>query len=306
MMEEILVPLDGSRFAEYALPAALSVADRSGARLRLASVVTDVPPVPFTRAGEGRVRGWFEEARSRTEQYLEKVGEKVKEEAGGKLEVRSQVLVGPAIRMLAGELEESPSTLLVMTTHGRGPLERAWVGSVTDGLVRRVTNPILLMRPQKGGEADLGARPAFEQVVIPLDGSETAEAILDSAAEFVSLFQSQVTLLSVLPEPFPVGSSYLPHVVEESVDRDAQKKGFEAYLDEIRGRLEGKARSVSTVVVDAEEVASGILSETERRQADLVAMSTHGRSGVTRLVVGSVADKVIRGGSVPVFVRRAT
>ncbi len=300
MFKDILVPLDGSRFAEFALPAALGIAERSGGRIRLLSAVTEVPPVPFVEGEDGAVKGWFAEARSRTAQYLEDVGERL-QEAGLSAEPETKVLVGPAVRMLAKEIETTHPDLVVMTTHGRGRLERAWVGSVTDGLLRRSASPLLLVRPEKDGEVDLGRTPAFQDILVPLDGSETAEAILGPAEELASLYESRLSLVAVLPHPFPMSSTYLPHVVGEAYDAEEQKKSFRSYLEGVRGRVNKVER---VTVREAEDAARGILEEVRDSSADLVAMSSHGRSGVARVVLGSVTDKVIRGAELPILVCR--
>ncbi len=304
MYKEILVPLDGSRFAEYALPTALSVAERSGGRIRLVSAVTDVPPLPLVEHDEGTVRGWFDEARSRASEYLDDAAAQLRETESA-LEVETKVLMGPAVRMLTEEIEKRPPDLVIMTTHGRGPLQRAWVGSVTDGLLRRANRPLLLVRPKPKEEANLDDRPAFQKMLIPMDGSEEAEAVLSPASELGQLFGSSITLFTVVPELFAVGSSYLPHLVEEQEEQKKRRASFQRYLDELKTRVPADAVRTRTVVGEGEDVASGIIDAAIEEKSDLIAMATHGRSGVARLVLGSVADKVIRGSTVPVLVFRS-
>jgi nucleotide-binding universal stress UspA family protein len=153
------------------------------------------------------------------------------------------------------------------------------------------------------GEADLPARPAFQRSDLPLDGSKVSEAMLPSAAEMARLFEARLLLVSVLPPAFPLGSTYLPHAAEEERKRKERAAELRSYLERTKAELrEQKVEAEAEVVAD-KEPAEAILDHAERVAADLVAMSTHGRGGVARMVLGSVADKVIRAAAVSVFVR---
>src|SRR5512140_1097579 len=156
MYRSILVPLDGSAFREHALPLAAGIARRSGARLRLVHVHDrEVEPelptfTPYRFEGLDAV---FADRRTAAEEgdYLDQVTTRLRE--GTSLELSATVLGGK----LAGALEQfvqgSDGDLLVMTTHGRGPLGRLWLGSVADTLVRRAGKPVLLIRAHEGEEA---------------------------------------------------------------------------------------------------------------------------------------------------------
>jgi nucleotide-binding universal stress UspA family protein len=201
----------------------------------------------------------------------------------------TRILSGPPVRTLHEWILKEGVDQVVMTTHGRGGLERLWLGSVADGLVRHVPAPVLLWRP--GREAvDLTERPSFQRILVPLDGSELAEAIVFWARELARLFAVPVSLVAVFPVPDAPGAEPVGEMEVEN-----RLKELEAYLDAAAGRAREGGIQVDTAVRAGASVADEILSHRKRIGADLVALSTHGRGGITRLLLGSVADKVIRG-----------
>src|SRR5262249_53458191 len=116
--------------------------------------------------------------------------------------VTSDLLEGPVATAVLHRAVATGTDLIIMTTHGRGPLTRLWLGSVADQLLRQAPVPILLVRPQKG-QPDLAWKPKLDRVLIPLDGSDLAETILEPALALGSLVQAHYTLLHVL-EPLIV------------------------------------------------------------------------------------------------------
>src|SRR5690606_20494581 len=155
MYKRIMVPLDGSPFSERALPLAVALAHRSGAELRLVHVL-----VPLAN------KAFLESERSEQE-YLERLAQKITEESG--VRATAVRLVG---RQAVGELSyysaEEGIDLVVMATHGWGGLQRAWLGSVTDGLVREARVPVLAFRPRKKDAPRIDGK-ALERILVPLD-----------------------------------------------------------------------------------------------------------------------------------------
>lgn len=301
MYRKILVPLDGSDFAESALPLALSVAERTGGELHLVAVVTTLPPLMFSEVDESYVKGWFREEGQRAEQYLSKIRDRI---ARDDLPVHTRVLTGGPADSLDERIRKTEVDLLVMTTHGRAPLRRFWIGSVADGLIRRGPCPILLWRPDEEATVDLSDRPVFHHALVPLDGSERSRTILPEVISTAKLFDARVSLVSVAPTFFPLASAYLPHAVEEDQEREVRLKELRAHLEGIVDQLREQGIEADAEVVADQDAAEGILEHRKRIGADLVAMATRGRGGVSRMMLGSVADKVIRGGTVPVLVHR--
>jgi nucleotide-binding universal stress UspA family protein len=299
-MKRLLVPLDGSALAENAISAALGLARRFDAEVHLVSVVSDLPPVPLA-AGDGElITRWFEAEEARAEGYLSAIAERVTSDGGPP--IRTHVRSGPVGRCLQTLADEIEASLVVMTTHGRGAWQRAWLGSVADGMVRQGHRPVLLLRERDTGP--LSATGSPRRVVVPLDGSTASEVALDTVESIVEPGRTTVELLLVLQEPMPMATSYLPHAIAEGGLLEARKEKAQSYLEGVRVRLAEKGHAVETRVVNAGDAGHGILQHLERSGADLVALATRGRGGAARLVLGSVADKVIRTASVPVLVAR--
>lgn len=194
-----------------------------------------------------------------------------------------------------------------MTTHGRGPLSRFWLGSTADGFIRSTFCPILLFRPsdRNAGEVDLASSPpSFCRVLVPLDGSNAAEDILPLAAAVAGMGASMVLLRAVPPAFSAEYPIYLPHAVEVERDLAAAKKEAEAYLHEVQEGLNGSPAPLELKVLTSMDAVDAILKTAEEEGADLIAMSTSARGGVSRLLMGSVADKVVRGTSIPLLLAR--
>jgi nucleotide-binding universal stress UspA family protein len=177
--------------------------------------------------------------------------------------------------------------LTVMATHGRTGLAHVWCGSVTETVLRRAPCPMLVVRP-------LAAAPRpFQRILVPLDGSPLAEAILPHAVEMARRYQATLLLLRVteahtFPGVDPVDAQV--RVVAEA----------EAYLAEVERSLAAAGVAVDCAVRYG-HATEEIIDHAERRKADLIAMSTHGRTGLPRAALGSVAETVLRASSVPLL-----
>lgn len=303
MFGRILVPLDGSRFAEHALPYALGLATRLNADLELVTVAQ-------ARGGAQREAGVVadesrERGRAEGEEYLAGVEERMRAAGFEGTLNRTVMPPGNVANSLVRHLLEVKAELAVMTTHGRGPLKRAWLGSTADGFIRSSPAPVLLLRPEEGeDEIELKAEASgFQRILIPLDGSQAAERLLDLwrplAGEGATL-----VLFRALPTFSGGGSPYLPHVVRDEQEQERARERAREYLEEVADRVREEGAEVEAKVTPTLEPAAAILKAVEEEGADLVAMSTEGRGGVSRLLLGSVADKVVRGSSVPVLLFR--
>jgi nucleotide-binding universal stress UspA family protein len=302
MYHSILVPLDGSEFGEHALPPALSIAERAGGTLQLVRV--HVPVAPLYGGNELAADVTLDAAvRDQEGNYLGRVLER--QTAVTPVPTTSVLLDGPVADAIQDQAVASRTDLVVMATHGRGPWSRLWLGSVADQLIRRLPMPVFLIRPARGA-ADLAARPVLKRVLVPLDGSEAAEQILEPAAGLGLLMQAEFTLLLVI-EPVIVPDRRLggnaltgldPALLRQ-VEADARR-----YLERAAEPLRARALTVQTEVVLNRPAAVAILDVARTRAVDLIALATHGRGGVARLVLGSVADKVLRGSPTAVLLHR--
>jgi nucleotide-binding universal stress UspA family protein len=300
-LRTILLPLDGSQFAERALPLATAVARRSGGNLRLA-LVHRLPAPPATRDAV-RVYAAMENAVRKAEHaYLRGIATRAAETLGRP--VRSVLLEGPIARALQDYGHEIGADLVVMTTHGRGPVQRAWLGSVADRLLRSLEVPLLLVPPPSPGRETTEGEPTIERVLVPLDGSPRAEAALAPAVAVARLFNAELQLVQVVA---PVVVVTEPPSLPTGLDQEltAIRKGAaQDYLDDLAGRLRTEGVPASAMAVLGGGAAVTLLELTRPGQIDLVAIATHGRSGVRRLVLGSVADKLVRAAESPVLVCR--
>jgi nucleotide-binding universal stress UspA family protein len=296
MFRSVLVPLDGSPFAEYALPLAASVARRAGAPLRLAQVMHPLSDQFFWAPEPGDPLGveLRAQTRSRAQAYLEDAGRRL-QGAGAVPVVCDVVEEGEGVaESIRGDVLRGGADLVVMTTHGRGALARSWLGSVADELARSLTVPLLLVRP--GQEAlDLGREVVLRHVLVALDGTPFAERVLGPAEALVRTMDADCTLVRAVPAaPASAGGV----TVADRLRREADE-----YLQAVAGRLRAGGLRVQTRVAAGAQPAAAILQEAAG--FDLVALESHGRGGLSRLLLGSVADKVVRGSEVPVLVCRA-
>jgi nucleotide-binding universal stress UspA family protein len=304
MYHKLLVPLDGSTFGEHALPFACSIAQRNGAVLHLAHVhmINDsiyVAGMPVIDADLHSL------AQEHERVYLERVRDDLRSTRELWITCANLDGDGSVAGALARYAEANKIDLVVMTTHGRGGLARAWLGSVADALVRCSHAPILLLRPGDGAP-DLTQPPQFKRILVPLDGSELSEQIVESALELGELTQTEYILLRVV-EPFIIAVGYPPPIQTSRLDvKLTQEQLAEAqrYVDRVAERLRAAGHRTQARALVAEQVAVAIMDEARRQDADLIAMTTHGRSGLARLILGSVADKVLRGADVPLLLAR--
>lgn len=295
MYKTILVPLDGSAFGEAALPLALALSRKTQATLHLLTVVEPIPAFAYEE--------WESAAKEWTEGYLADAAERVSASAGGK--VTTAVRTGHVVEALVSEVRSVKADLVVMATHGRGALSRAWLGSVADAFLRQAEVPVLYVRPEEGEAPPTEPTADFETILVPLDGSELSESALAHATEFGELFGSAYHLTRIVAYPIDVASPYLPHTVQmnQTVLADAKAAAAE-YLEEHARRMRKRGLRVTTSVSVDAQAGHGILAEAEAVGCDLIAMATHGRKGLSRLVLGSAADKVLRGAHVPLLLYR--
>jgi len=152
---------------------------------------------------------------------------------------------------------------------------------------------------------NLAYERVFQHVLIPLDGSALSEQILEHAIALGKPMQADYTLLRVIEPWMPV--SYPPTGYPIRLDQQLQEElqaEAQAYLDSVAKRLQAQSLQVRTKVVLHPRPTVAILEETCKQRIDLIAMETHGRGGLTRSFIGSVADKVLRSASIPVLLHR--
>jgi nucleotide-binding universal stress UspA family protein len=298
MLDRILIPLDGTDFAEHALPYALALAKRAGSSVALATVEVP-PPMAFPDVN-------FLEPLSEAEtRYLESVADRVRD--AGVSDISVQVLTGNAPEALEIYRKQIGADLTIMTTHGRGPLARAWLGSVADHFVRTTAAPVLFVRPpDNAGPADLSDLPTVGHVAVTLDGSDLSETAIDPGLALADLFEAETTLVRVVEYPHATESVYLPDAIEAIHEQlEQSREATQAELDRVAARLVSEGRDVGRESRAVNHAATGILEAVGDIGADMIVMASHGRGGLGRVLLGSVADKVLRGSERPVMIVRA-
>lgn len=307
MIRTIMVPLDGSPAAERALPWAMLLAKRAGAAVRLARVA--VPPIPVITEGMGTMMpapGLYEALHSQEKNYLARTVATTTERYPG-VAVTSDLLDmdDSTAGVLAAHAAKENIDLTVMTTLGLKPFSRAMLGSVADEFLRYSTSPTLLLRADPNVQPPLDG-PAIRGILVPLDGSKWSEKTLPAALALADLFQVEVELLLVLdavPDILALTDRTSEGLAERMEPHSALSAANE-YLTRTADRLSHHGRTVRTRVVEHGSAAETILAEAESSPDDLIALATHGRGGLSRMIFGSTSDKVIRGAPGPVLVVR--
>jgi nucleotide-binding universal stress UspA family protein len=293
----VLVPLDTSDFSEAAVPVGAAIAQRLGAALRLVHVVpraasaerrADQPPQPEQGSDDD----------SEGAAHLKRVADRVDRER--KLSVERDVLEGDVVSTLMETAERHGPTLIVTTTRGRGGLQRAVLGSVADALIRRSGSPVLAVRPSP--QAARLAEDRTERVLLPLDGTQRDEEILEHARVIGRAMKAELLLLRVVQ---PQHDTSRPPVQQiDRIDLRHQREEAQTYLRRVAEHLGQAAVSTTAHVVVDDDPAQAILEFGRKNDVDLIAMATRGRSGLARVREGSVADRVLRGTDAPVLLFR--
>jgi nucleotide-binding universal stress UspA family protein len=300
MHESIVVPLDGSTAAEHALPWAMSIAQQEGAALQLVRV--HVPPTPVMVGSELASDVVLDSALRDIElKYLEDMSNRLS--GATTVPVRHLLLEGTVAESVQDYARAVKAGLIVMTTHGRGAFIRFWLGSVADAIIRHSTVPTLLIRPLDEKAADLSTRPFIHRIVIPLDGSPLAERIIAPATQLGKAVGAQYDLVLVLDaveniealaqRKIRLPGGWFPEATEAKA---------ESYLEQVAHRMRGHSFIVHKSVIEHGSAAGAILDYAKTISHSVIAIATHGRSGLKRLLLGSVADKIIRAATMPVLV----
>jgi nucleotide-binding universal stress UspA family protein len=301
MFNRILVPLDGSPLAEQALGRAIAIARASSAEIDITLVHQ-----PFVFDGFADAP-WIDQLENIERDYVSTINAEIR--SGGLVRTTHAVLRGQPVDMICRRIEEMQADLVVMTTHARTGLNRAWLGSVADGIIRHATVPVLALRPVEGLSRQDASRRLFERVLIPVDGSTDSTEIFKAASSLGKCANARLTLLRVV-EPIPLvsmeaglPSGYMPALTDAPTTRRLAAEAKEQLTETARRLHEESGLTVEADVVVEPRIAPAILEFARKHDSDVVAMATHGR-GVSRLLMGSVADKVMRGGNLPVLFYR--
>jgi len=282
MFKKILIPLDGSKLSEVVIPYAEALAKLFDSEVTLL-FVCETP---------GCQQHYEHQV------YIEKTaGQMTKNigDEGAKTPVKPVLLVGNPALEIVNYATENDIRLVVMSTHGRSGIMSWAMGSTADRVIDRIDTPALLIRANTPSpEAD--REELFRRILLPLDGSEAGEAALPHIKELTGKVASEVILFQVATEGKHVhtvgGLNYVRF--ERHILDSIKAKGAE-YLNRVASRLEGTQAKVRCELKTG-DTAKEIIDFADEIDASLVAMSTHGHSGIERWAFGSIAHRVLHHG----------
>lgn len=301
MLKRILVPLDGSPLAEDAIGLAAAIARRTDATIDLVMVHEPL------FAAQSNDPTWTGKQIVAEERYLRDIAKELASGAG--VTSNQTLLHGKPSELIVTRALDVGADLVVMTSHGRTGWSRAWLGSVADAVMRGSNVPVLMVRSNELQRERRAPRTAIHRILVPLDGSDIAREALVAAADLARALEARVDLVRIV-EPVPIVNAdigmpylYMPNAVDseatELVVRQAEEdlKRDAGFLG-ASGVLPGEQ-----VVVVSRTPAQAIVDFAHGRETGMIVMTTHGR-GRSRLVLGSVAEKVRRATDLPVLVHR--
>lgn len=301
MYQKILIPLDGSKTAERVLPYARTLAKKLKVPVELMAVIDIAEMAMHVSPERARFLDTLVEEGVRSSQdYLKSIANSF---TG--LTVTCTVDKGRAGDAIIESAAKSKATLIAMSTHGRSGMSRWLLGSVTEKVLRGTSNPLLLIRAEEGSTAEGDAM--LKTVIVPLDGSDLAESVLPVVTGLAKTLNLEVVLLRAynIPASTYAGAEDYYAVNYEQI-REEIKKEAQGYLDRKAEELKKQGVKAVSCVLPEGYAADEIIALGRKTPDNLVAMCTHGRSGVKRWVLGSVTEKVVRHTGDPIMIVRAS
>lgn len=278
MIKKILIPLDGSELSERILDRAGSLLARPGTAV---TILTVLPGEEIAGTGERVIHS------DKARRYLEATVKKV--EVDG-VTVEGELRTGDPADQILQMIEKRRPDLVCMSTHGRSGFERILRGSIAERVLRRSTRPVLLLNP-----FTTKSDTPIETILVPVDGSKASSEAIPLATELARVFGSKLVLLHAAPDAVPG-----PGQAESRTEEMASQ-----ILELHKSRLE-RTGVETRIRIEREVPVAAILRAIDEEKADLVAMTTHGRSGLSRWIFGSVSEDVLRHAPCPVLVLRAS
>lgn len=266
MYDRLLLPTDGSEPARRAQRHARMLAVQFDATIHVLTVTED--------ASTGK------EALAGATDYL------------GSVEWESATRAGQPVREILRYADENACDMIVMGTHGRQGIRRAIAGSVAEGVLRRADVPVFTV--QDDGES--GDPTPYERILLPTDGSQQSEAALEPAVAIAAAFDATIHVVGVVDVNTVAAQSELanPNVISGQL-RDQ----CEAATERVAERIEEAGIDGERVILEGAP-SDAILDHSREADCDLIVMSTHGRTGLERALVGSTTERTVRRAEMPV------
>lgn len=300
MFTKLLVPLDGSKTAEKALPYTRYLAQDKNVAVELLAVV-DVANMASHMTAERALHldTMVDDAVRASEKYLQAV-------AGTLTAAKIKTVVdsGRPEEVIIEKAAAEQDTLITMATHGRSGINRWLLGSVAEKVLRAASNPVLLIRAAENTRTE--DRPSLRSLVVPLDGSDLAERVLPTAIELAKQRDLEIVLIRAYNIPTTAYAGVEGYALPmDDLLKDMREEAGQYLENKV---ADVKKLGIAKVSFAAKEglPADEIISFAKNLPGGLIAMSTHGRSGVRRWVLGSVTETVVRHSENPVLVIRAS
>jgi nucleotide-binding universal stress UspA family protein len=297
MFERILLPLDGSEVAEITLPYAEELAGKLGSELVLY-----------------HIRGHDHAHQEHMHQtYLDRLAESMRhhisknQPMGEEVKVTTKVEAGEPTENICNFVDKNKMDLIIMTAVSNSGIRVGkMIGSVADHVCRTVPIPVLLVRPNTNQQVT-GKERLISRLLIPLDGSELSKLALPVGEELATNLKASVTLFQMANQIrlYDTGYESSSAFVNYTQFNEEEKARVEVEMSALDKELKEKNLQVTYVVTSGFDAASDIIETSKKVSADLIVMSTHGRSGITRWVLGNVAEKVLRHGEIPLLLVHA-
>jgi nucleotide-binding universal stress UspA family protein len=297
--KRIIVPLDGSELAEVALPYAEELSIKLDLGIELLRAVT----LPVYSEPLGGVYTVEQEValRAGAKGYLERVGDRLK---GKGIAVSTETICSTAAEAIIDYASKDGVELIVLATHGHSGLTRWALGSVADKVIRGTNKPVVLIRAKESHPVTPG-QGIIKKIVVPLDGSKESEAVIPCVTWLATGLGAEVVLFQAMAGGFhTITAKGYNYTIYPEQQMASDKAFAEDYLSLVGEQFKDKGITLNSEV-RVGDAAEEIIEFADSLEADMVAMSTHGRSGISRWVIGSVAEKVLREGNRPLLLVRA-
>jgi nucleotide-binding universal stress UspA family protein len=300
MYTKILVPLDGSAVAEQVLPYVRTLAGGLKIPVELMGVVDMAQLDSHISAEKGRYLDTLigDSVRCSGE-YLKGVAQTFP-----RASVSFAVEKGGAAEVIIAKAVAEKETLITMATHGRSGINRWLLGSVAEKVLRGSVNPLLMVRAK--AEAKAEGEAILKSIVVPLDGSELAESVLPAVLEMATKLNIEIVLFRACNVPYSVFGGARDHIAIVDELLGGIKAEARDYLEKQTEELKKRGANKVSYVLKQGTSADQIISLGRKTPDNLIAMCTHGWSGVKGWVLGSITETVVRHSGDPVLVIRAS
>ena len=306
MYTRILVPLDGSGLAEQSMPYVRLLGGAFNIPVDLLNVFDSAVPQFADPDGGLDMTRITASYRTSAETYLAKAKADLKDSG---LNITTDAREGNAADQIISQAEKDPNTLITIVTHGRSGLGRWVLGSVTDKVLHGASNPLLITHAQADGSSPSSV--SLKNLIVPLDGSPLADQVLPHVEALAPALGLNVILVRVTASADEY-YRYIDMSMGAGIDtgrfeqyaKEAEEEAA-TYLQKVKTQLDAKGITSVEERLISGNAARAILDLAQETPDSLVAMTTHGRSGVERWVLGSVTDRLVRHSGQPVLVVRA-